>query len=226
MALIKCAECNREISDKAQTCPGCGAPVASQTEQTRAVPLTVPYNATTDTFRGTMVLLVKLAMSAVQSFGWKLNQANENLGLVTFETGMSFGSWSGVSGSLNIEEIGPNSFKITGTGKQNVRGGQLGAGTATGGYATGDTLVGIEDIIGSAYADEIFGDSDSNMLIGANGADTLFGANGDDIIHGGEGNDSLSMGEGRDFVYGGEGADTFVMSHDGEGYSEFSDIVF
>lgn len=26
MALIKCAECNREISDKATACPGCGAP--------------------------------------------------------------------------------------------------------------------------------------------------------------------------------------------------------
>lgn len=27
MALIKCSECGREISDKAEACPGCGAPV-------------------------------------------------------------------------------------------------------------------------------------------------------------------------------------------------------
>jgi len=27
MALIKCSECSREISDKAATCPGCGAPI-------------------------------------------------------------------------------------------------------------------------------------------------------------------------------------------------------
>jgi hypothetical protein len=27
MALIKCSECEREISDKAKTCPGCGAPI-------------------------------------------------------------------------------------------------------------------------------------------------------------------------------------------------------
>lgn len=33
MALIKCAECAREISDKAAACPGCGAPVALQTAQ-------------------------------------------------------------------------------------------------------------------------------------------------------------------------------------------------
>ena len=29
MALVKCAECSREISDKAAACPGCGAPIAS-----------------------------------------------------------------------------------------------------------------------------------------------------------------------------------------------------
>ena len=28
MALIKCPECNKEISSKAPTCPQCGAPVA------------------------------------------------------------------------------------------------------------------------------------------------------------------------------------------------------
>ena len=28
MALIKCAECSKEVSDKAAACPGCGAPVA------------------------------------------------------------------------------------------------------------------------------------------------------------------------------------------------------
>ncbi len=28
MALIACPECGREVSDKAPTCPGCGAPIA------------------------------------------------------------------------------------------------------------------------------------------------------------------------------------------------------
>ncbi|MGB2632042.1 MAG: zinc ribbon domain-containing protein, partial [Minisyncoccales bacterium] len=27
MALIKCSECGREISDKAETCPACGSPL-------------------------------------------------------------------------------------------------------------------------------------------------------------------------------------------------------
>ena len=32
MALIQCHECQREVSDTAETCPGCGTIVASQTK--------------------------------------------------------------------------------------------------------------------------------------------------------------------------------------------------
>jgi DNA-directed RNA polymerase subunit RPC12/RpoP len=121
MALIKCSECGREISDQAQNCPGCGAPVG----QKKAEPTNVKYDSKTDTFGGTMNLLVKLAMRAIQEHGWTLERANENIGLVTFKTSISWGSWSGVSCSLNISEVSPNTFKIIGTGKQNVSGGQL-----------------------------------------------------------------------------------------------------
>jgi zinc-ribbon domain len=126
MALIKCSECGREISDRAEACPGCGAPVTANPEQRLAgAPTAVHYNPDTRTFSGSMTLMVKLAMRAVQELGWKLDQTNEDVGLVTFETGMSWGSWSGVSCSLNIDEVSPNTFRITGTGKQNVRGGQM-----------------------------------------------------------------------------------------------------
>ena len=37
MALIKCGECGKEISDKAASCPGCGAPSVPG----RAVPVNV-----------------------------------------------------------------------------------------------------------------------------------------------------------------------------------------
>ena len=125
MALINCTECNREISDKAQTCPGCGAPVVIALEEKVNAPIKATYNRSIDTFSGTKILIVKLAMKAVQEIGWKLDQANENLGLVTFQTGVTWGSWSGVSCSLNIEEINEYEFKVTGTGKQNLSGGQL-----------------------------------------------------------------------------------------------------
>jgi DNA-directed RNA polymerase subunit RPC12/RpoP len=120
MALIKCTECGREISDKAQNCPGCGSPVSQKDE-----PTNVKYDSESDTFYGSMNLLVKLAMSAIQENGWTLEQANESIGLVTFKTSISWGSWSGVSCSLNISEVSPNTFRIVGTGKQNVSGGQL-----------------------------------------------------------------------------------------------------
>lgn len=32
MSLIKCPECNKEISDKAKTCPNCGYPINSNTK--------------------------------------------------------------------------------------------------------------------------------------------------------------------------------------------------
>ena len=30
MALISCAECGKEVSDKASSCPNCGAPISSK----------------------------------------------------------------------------------------------------------------------------------------------------------------------------------------------------
>lgn len=33
MALIRCPECNREISDKATACPGCGYPLKDNTRE-------------------------------------------------------------------------------------------------------------------------------------------------------------------------------------------------
>jgi hypothetical protein len=72
-----------------------------------------------------MVLMVKLAMRAVQELGWKVDSANEVLGLVTFKTGMTWGSFSGVAGSLNIEEVSASGFRVTGTGKQHNPGGKI-----------------------------------------------------------------------------------------------------
>ncbi|MFT5234775.1 MAG: putative membrane protein YvbJ [Shewanella sp.] len=36
MALIKCSECNDEVSDKAEACPKCGAPIAGARETVAA----------------------------------------------------------------------------------------------------------------------------------------------------------------------------------------------
>jgi len=125
MALIKCPECSKEVSDKAVSCPNCGFPIASSIQQKNTnIPTRATYNGD-GTFTGTMSLMVKLAMRAVQELGWTLEQANDSLGLVTFQTKISWGSWNGVACSLNIEEVTEYKYRVKGTGKQNMRGGQL-----------------------------------------------------------------------------------------------------
>jgi Ca2+-binding RTX toxin-like protein len=70
------------------------------------------------------------------------------------------------------------------------------AGTATGGHAQGDTLVGIEELTGSGYADELTGDAGANRLVGGGGNDMLFGGDGNDVLVGGFGRDHLDGGAG------------------------------
>ena len=79
MALITCSECGQEISGKALSCPGCGAPVAGNSQTHAETPRSLFYNRRTDTFNGSMVQVVKLAMRAIQELGWKLDQTNEQL---------------------------------------------------------------------------------------------------------------------------------------------------
>ncbi|MEZ5840904.1 MAG: hypothetical protein R3D02_10950 [Hyphomicrobiales bacterium] len=56
----------------------------------------------------------------------------------------------------------------------------LGAGTASGGYAAGDTLTSIEGLIGSSKDDVLTGDDNDNIIAGGAGADTIDGGLGFD----------------------------------------------
>ena len=70
-----------------------------------------------------------------------------------------------------------------------------------------DTLIEIENLIGTAFDDELSGDAASNTLHGENGDDTLSGRAGNDGLKGGAGNDTLDGGDGNDLLVGGEGLD-------------------
>lgn len=75
-------------------------------------------------------------------------------------------------------------------------------GTATG--EGSDTLIGFEDVEGSAFNDRITGNRKPNRLFGLAGDDELSGLDGDDSLDGDAGNDDLDGGAGTDRCVGGE----------------------
>ncbi len=68
----------------------------------------------------------------------------------------------------------------------------LGAGTASGGDAQGDTFANIEHIRATEYDDVLTGSSGKNWLYGAGGNDTLKGGDGGDSLDGGVGTDTVT----------------------------------
>jgi Ca2+-binding RTX toxin-like protein len=70
----------------------------------------------------------------------------------------------------------------------------LATGVGSGGDAAGDSLFGIEGLVGSAFGDTLTGDANSN---------TFYALDGDDTLQG---------GGGADFLIGGAGADHFVYT--------------
>ncbi|MEM9170869.1 MAG: calcium-binding protein, partial [Pseudomonadota bacterium] len=76
------------------------------------------------------------------------------------------------------------------------------------GEATGDVILNVEDVIGSAFGDTVFGGAEDNLLRGEGGADLLRGGDGADTVEGGEGDDTIGGGFGADVLSGGAGVDT------------------
>lgn len=70
----------------------------------------------------------------------------------------------------------------------------LGAGTASGGDATGDTFSGFEGVEGSALGDTLKAGATGSTLMGGAGADTLTGGAGRDTVIGGAGADTMNGG--------------------------------
>ncbi|MFI0847504.1 calcium-binding protein [Mesorhizobium sp. IMUNJ 23232] len=87
---------------------------------------------------------------------------------------------------------------------------------AQGGDAQGDTLIGIENINGSGFADVISGDGADNRLLGLSGSDELSGFSGNDRLEGGAGIDRLSGGDGDDILIGGADGDDLFGDEDSD----------
>jgi Ca2+-binding RTX toxin-like protein len=70
---------------------------------------------------------------------------------------------------------------------------------ATGGSAS-DTLISIENLIGSGFNDSLIGNTANNVLNGGAGSDFLNGATGADTMLGGDGTDSYAVDHAGDLV--------------------------
>lgn len=84
---------------------------------------------------------------------------------------------------------------------------KLWAGTGLFGDAAGDTLINIENLVGSAFDDQLAGNALSNHIWFGDGDDTGDGGNGDDVLEGEDGEDALFGGGGADTLYGGSNDD-------------------
>ena len=93
----------------------------------------------------------------------------------------------------------------------------LNLGYAEDGFGNTDTLISIENIIGSAFNDVIKGNAETNILTGGTGSDKLYANGGNDTLNGDDGNDQLwgmtgtnilNGGGGTDVIYSGSGDDT------------------
>lgn len=91
----------------------------------------------------------------------------------------------------------------------------LSTGAGTGGDAEGDSLVGIENVVGSEFADTLVGDAGGNRLSGLGGNDVINGGAGANVLDGGDGDDFINGGNDVDNIDGGEGNDV-IYALDGD----------
>jgi Ca2+-binding RTX toxin-like protein len=83
-------------------------------------------------------------------------------------------------------------------------------GVSTGGDAVGDTMSGVEQVMGSGFADTITADTGANTLWGLAGNDVLTGGVGADVLKGGAGNDSFTYVATGDSTVAAAGRDTIT----------------
>ena len=75
------------------------------------------------------------------------------------------------------------------------------------GAALGDTLISVENLVGSLGSDFILADEANNRILGQSGNDVIAGRHGHDRVEGGSGNDRLYGNDGNDILIGGSGRD-------------------
>lgn len=78
-----------------------------------------------------------------------------------------------------------------------------------------DSLISIENVVGSMYSDFIMGNDDANVLLGGDSNDIIYGGSGDDTIDGGNGTDFVYGDSGYDFLVDPSEQDVLSLDTDG-----------
>uniref|UniRef100_UPI0031E0FB9A calcium-binding protein n=1 Tax=Inquilinus sp. TaxID=1932117 RepID=UPI0031E0FB9A len=155
---------------------------------------------------------------------------------------------SGGAGDDRLEGGAGNDVLDGGAGADTLAGGAgidtiLYAASATGvtvslatGTAEGDSFSGIEQVMGSAFADTLTGDDRANTLWGLDGDDILTGGGGGDLLKGGAGSDrfvytalsdSAASGAGKDGIADFSTGDRIDLSAiDADGNAANGDTAF
>src|SRR4051812_2111995 len=81
-----------------------------------------------------------------------------------------------------------------------------------GGFAEGDGIFEIENLVGSEFNDTLIGDSNANTINGGDGNDVIHGGGGLDTLIGGNGNDTLYSDNSIASFNGGDDIDTADFS--------------
>ena len=135
----------------------------------------------------------------------------------------------GFGGNDTLRGLGGDDVLVGGTGADLLDGGE---GSDTASYADadasvtvllsrgisseGDTLISIENVIGSAFDDTLIAAVDGSDMDGGAGNDRLIGFTGDDVLDGGSGDDIIIGRGGFDELNGGAGNDRIIGGVDGD----------
>jgi len=170
---------------------------------------------------------VDLSLVGAQNVGG--GQGSDTLASIRSVIGSNFDDvLKGTSDDNFLEGLGGNDTLNGGSGNDtadytHATGGvtvdlNITAGQNVGGGAGIDTLISIENLRGSEFADTLKGASGGNVLSGQDGNDTLdLSSGGNDTALGGNGDDMIVMGAAltaSDIVDGGAGTDTVTLNGD------------
>lgn len=141
---------------------------------------TITYTSATSS------VFVNLSLTGFQNTGgskWDRLISIENVTGSSFDdqfTGTSGNNvFDGAGGSDTVSYLNATAAVSVTLATPGVAQNTVGAGT--------DTLISIENLIGSNLGDKLTGNSGSNLLIGGLGNDTFFGTAGSDLLDGGDG---------------------------------------